>query len=260
MKKMSSNWPKISIVTPSFNQGRFIKRTIDSVLSQKYENLEYLVVDGASTDETIDILKSYGNKIKWISEKDKGQTDAINKGMKKMCGEIVAYLNSDGYYLPGTLRKVADEFQKDKELSWLTGDYIIVDAEEKQIQSFVTWYKDIWKLFPGKISLQLTNYVCQPATFWKSELFEKIGYFDEGLRYTMDYDFWMRLVGNYKLKIVGDKFCAFRIHKTSKGGVMYGKQFDEEMVVVRRYNNDKIIDLIHEAHNAIIKLIYSFIK
>lgn len=92
------SYPKISIITPSYNQGSFIKQTIDSVLNQNYQNLEYWVIDGGSTDKTVKILKSYGRKIKWISEKDKGQTDAINKGLKKITGDIIAFINSDDYY------------------------------------------------------------------------------------------------------------------------------------------------------------------
>ena len=100
--------PKISIVTPSFNQAKFIRATIDSVLSQDYPDLEYFIIDGGSTDGTTEILKSYGQKIKWISEKDKGQTDAINKGLKLSEGELLAYLNSDDIYLPGALKKVGE--------------------------------------------------------------------------------------------------------------------------------------------------------
>ncbi len=98
--------PKISIITPSYNQGRFIKETIDSVLSQNYPNLEYWVMDGGSTDETVKVLKSYGKKINWVSKKDKGQTNAINEGLKKVTGDIIAYINSDDVYAPDVFRQV----------------------------------------------------------------------------------------------------------------------------------------------------------
>ena len=252
--------PLISIITPSYNQGRFIRQTIDSVLGQSYKNVEYIVIDGGSTDETVKILKSYGDKIKWISEKDKGQGDAINKGMKIARGEIVAYLNSDDYYLPGTLERVADFFVKNIREKWLSGDYLIVDANGKPMQSFVTFYKNLWKTFPRKNALKITNYVCQPATFWKRDVFEKIGYFDQSYRYVMDYDFWMRLLKNYSLNLVDQKFCAFRIHSTSKGGTQYINQFDEEIVALRRYNTNKLIDLAHVLHNELIKFVYRFLK
>ena len=105
---------KLSIITPSFNQGVFIKETIDSILSQGYAQLEYIVVDGGSTDNTVEILKSYGDKIKWVSEKDNGQADAINKGLKMATGDIVAFINSDDYYLPNALHAVNDFFSESK--------------------------------------------------------------------------------------------------------------------------------------------------
>ena len=104
--------PTVSIVTPSFNQGRFIRETIESVLSQDYPAIEYMVIDGGSTDETVSILKSYGNRIFWISEPDSGQSDAINKGWKRATGEILTWLNSDDVYLPGAIAKAADYLQR----------------------------------------------------------------------------------------------------------------------------------------------------
>src|SRR5512145_725803 len=103
MNKPSGHYPKISLVTPSLNQGRFIEATIQSVLSQNYPNLEYLVMDGGSTDNTVEVLKRYSSQLKWVSAKDNGQTDAINKGMHAVSGDILAYLNADDLFLPGTL-------------------------------------------------------------------------------------------------------------------------------------------------------------
>ncbi|PIW08565.1 glycosyltransferase, partial [Candidatus Collierbacteria bacterium CG17_big_fil_post_rev_8_21_14_2_50_45_7] len=118
--------PLISIVTPSYNQAQFIAATIDSVLSQDYPNLEYFVMDGGSTDGTIEILKSYGAKINWESNKDAGQADAINQGLRKSRGEILAYLNSDDIYLPGTLKRVGEYYAR-TQADWITGDCLTID-------------------------------------------------------------------------------------------------------------------------------------
>jgi len=134
---MKEKLPKISIITPSFNQGQFIEETIQSVLNQKYPNLEYIVIDGGSTDNTLDILKKYEGKLKWISEKDKGQSDGINKGFKMATGDIIAWLNSDDYYLPGALHEVARFFIKNPEAQWVTGDYM-----EKKFKSILFGIKN----------------------------------------------------------------------------------------------------------------------
>ena len=167
--------PKITVITPSYNQGHFITETIDSVLSQNYPNLEYIVMDGGSTDDTVDILKSYGKKFTWVSKKDKGQTDAINKGIKKSTGDIICYLNSDDVFLPNTLNTVAEYFMQNPEAMWVTGDYFIIDADGNKIQSFVAEYKKWLRQNPSKQRLSIANYIIQPSTFWRKELTQEIG-------------------------------------------------------------------------------------
>lgn len=139
--------PLISIITPSFNQGQFIEETLKSVASQTYKNYEHIIIDGGSTDGTIEILKKYQkkypDKIKWISEKDKGQSDAINKGLKMAKGEILCYLNSDDVFYYYTLETVVNFFKKHKEVYWVTGDYEIINEESKKIRSLIPIYKKI---------------------------------------------------------------------------------------------------------------------
>jgi len=134
--------PKISIITPSFNQGDFIEQTILSVLSQDYPNLEYLVMDGGSSDTTLTILKKYSGKVTWISEADQGQAHAINKGLRRASGSIVGYLNTDDVLLPGTLKKVADAFINDPQTVWVSGKCRIVDEENNEIRRPITVYKN----------------------------------------------------------------------------------------------------------------------
>ncbi len=177
---------KVSVVTPSFNQGRFIRATIDSVLGQGCESLEYFVVDGGSQDETVSVLREYGNNLSWVSERDKGQTDAINKGMRQATGDIVAYLNSDDVYLPGTLNKVVDIFQRHPQVDFIYGDFHAIDEKGDLI--------DVIRTIPyvPDILLYDCNYICQPASFYRRSLLDKIGLFDDSLRFLMDYEFFLR--------------------------------------------------------------------
>jgi glycosyltransferase involved in cell wall biosynthesis len=252
--------PTITVITPSYNQGSFIKETIDSVLEQNYPNLEYWVIDGGSTDSTVNILKSYKKKIKWISEKDAGQTDAINKGLLKAKGEIVCYLNSDDVFFPGTLVTVAEVFSKNPDLVWVTGDYQIIDAGGKEIQSFVRNYKRYFRHSAMPYILYVLNCIVQPSTFWKRSIHKKIGLFDQTLRYCMDYDFWLRLLKIKEPIIINQQLSKFRIHSSSKGGSQYDKQFEEETKVLSKYTQNILITALHSIHSAVTVLAYRMIK
>lgn len=254
------NHPLISVITPSYNQGKFIRETINSVLSQDYPNVELLVMDGGSTDDTVAILKSYGKKIKWQSKKDKGQTDAINKGMREAKGEIVCYLNSDDTFLPGTLSTVAEAFKNNPNIHWLTGNYQIINENGNIIQSYIQWYKTAARSSNNTTLLKILNYISQPSTFWKRSVFEQIGYFDETLRYCMDYDFWLRLSAFDKPLILFKELSQFRIHSLSKGGSQYERQFEEEYVVAKRHTANQIVLLLHKLHAFGIVLAYKLIK
>jgi glycosyltransferase involved in cell wall biosynthesis len=253
-------YPRISIITPSYNQAHFIAETIDSVLNQNYPNLEYWVIDGGSKDGTVKILKSYGKKIKWLSEKDHGQTDAINKGLQKVTGEIIAYLNSDDVYLPNTLHTVAEYFIKHPTAKWITGDYFIIDEKGRKIQSWVAEYKKMFRRNPSYSKLAIANYIIQPSTFWRREVVAEIGLFNDQLRYCMDFEYWMRIMKRYPLHVLPNHFSLFRIHQGSKGGSQYTKQFREEHEIVERYIDNPLIRGVHWIHAQLIVLAYQLLK
>jgi glycosyltransferase involved in cell wall biosynthesis len=257
---MKSQLPTISIITPSYNQGQFIKQTIDSVLSQNYPKLEYWVIDGGSSDQTVKILQSYGKKINWISEKDNGQTDAINKGLQKTSGEIVAYLNSDDCFAAGTLKSVGEFFVSNKTAIWVTGDYKIIDASGTEIQSLVRKYKTFFRILELPFLIKILNYINQPSTFWRRDAMARVGMFDDSLRYCMDYDFWLRLYELQKPFLLAEQLSHFRIHGNSKGGSQYTKQFAEENLIVKRYTKNQAVLLLHKLHSFAIVQAYKLLK
>lgn len=251
--------PKFSVITPSYNQARYIEETILSVIGQNYPNLEFMVIDGGSTDGTLDILKKYEDRLTWSSEPDNGQADAINRGLSMASGDILTFLNSDDTYLPGVLHLVAEQFSQSG-CQWLTGDYRIVDQNSRKMQDFVVNYKTFWRNFSSERMLSVLNYIIQPSTFWSRALWEATGPLDVSLRYAMDYDFWMRAIRLAPPLVIHRPLSAFRIHMDSKGGSQYEEQFDEEIQVLRRYNRSKVIDWVHRGHNSLIKLAYRLIK
>lgn len=249
----------ISIVVPSLNQGRFISQTIDSILNQNFSDVEIIVCDGGSTDNTIEVLNKYTDRICWFSEKDNGQTDAINKGLKLAKGEILGYLNSDDYLLPGSLEILRSNFQNE-DAKWVSGDALIVDANSREIQKGVRWYKTFLRKLGFKPLFFITNYLVQPSTFWNRKAFELAGLFDESLNYSMDYDYWFRLYKYNSPHILREAISAFRIHSTSKGGINYRKQIMEELRLIKRYSNNLCILFFHKVHSGITILLYRLLK
>jgi glycosyltransferase involved in cell wall biosynthesis len=250
-----------SIITPSFNQGAFLRQTIESVLTQKYIPVQYIVMDGGSTDDSKAILKSYGKKLWWQSKRDKGQSDAINQGLKKATGDIIAYINSDDYYLPGALYTVAQIFLENPEVMWVVGDALIVDERGEHIQSFIQKYKQFWRKIYQPYVLNVLNPLPQPAVFWRATATQKIGAFNQELHYTMDYEYWHRLQKTFgPPHRIKTPLAAFRIHKGSKGVTAYQKQFQEEEKVEITYNRNLLLHLLHKLHNQCILLAYGLIK
>ncbi|MCX6154305.1 MAG: glycosyltransferase family 2 protein [Candidatus Kapabacteria bacterium] len=251
---------KITVITPSYNQGHFIEETILSVINQSYKNIEYIVCDGGSTDNTLEILKKYEDKLHWISEKDSGQSDAINKGIRMSTGDIICYINSDDYFLEGAFEAVIEAFNNYRKCNWVTGDCIIVNEKSIIIQQLVSTYKRILRLFPSKRMLSLANFIIQPSTFLKRSVIEEFGLIDQSLHLTMDYDYWMKIIQKYQPCIIKKPLSAFRIHGNSKGGAQYKKQFDEELMVMKRYDKSQVRYFFHYLHNMMIVLIYKIIK
>lgn len=219
-----------------------------------------MIIDGGSTDCTSQVVKKYEKYVTWISEPDKGQADAINKGIKRASGDIIAFINSDDYYLSDVFYRVVNIFSSNPKIGWITGDYVIINAKNELIQSFVARYKKFYRNRSSPHTLRLTNYIVQPSTFWGKRINQEIGLFDISLQYAFDYDFWLRLIDKYPFECINEPLSAFRIHDQSKGGTEFQKQFKEEISVLKRYEHSKFEYLFHIVHNWLIVHTYDIIR
>jgi len=213
--------PKLTIVTPSFNQGRFLEETILSVLNQNYTNLEYIIIDGGSTDETVNIIRRYEDRLAfWVSEKDRGQVHAINKGIERATGEIFGFINSDDVYLPGTFAAVAQHFENHPGSEWICGDTIMFG--EGCATEFIE--SDVPKSAAHCLSWSYT--APQPGHFWKLPLVKKR--FDEAWAYDFDHDMYVRLLlAGHKCEHISLPFAAYRLHAVSKTVAEGHRQIEE---------------------------------
>ena len=225
--------PRVSIVTPSYNQAQFLEETIRSVLLQGYPNLEYIIIDGGSTDGSVDIIRKYEPWLAyWVSERDKGQADALNKGLRIAKGDIIGWLNSDDLYEPGALSLVARYFVKYPEACVVYGNITFVDehsAPVRQVrpnysrEKFVQWwrYKNVG--------------VPSCAAFYRREVFDQVGGFDTNLHYVLDYEFYLRAGEFYGFHYLPELNSCFRVHTTSKTGTSSTPFARDTMRIVKSY-------------------------
>lgn len=215
---------KITIVTPSYNQGAFLAETIESVIRQEGDfAIDYIIIDGGSGDNSVEIIKSYdallqraewpvkcqGITCRWISEKDKGQTDALVKGFHMTEGEVLAWLNSDDTYLPGALQKAADFFRDHPETGLMYGDACYCDSVGTIVGNYRTEEFDLAKLASA-------NIICQPAAFFRKDVFEAVSGLGKTLHFAMDYDLWIRIGRRFPCRYVPCLLATYRLHETSK--------------------------------------------
>lgn len=225
------SWPRISIITPSFNQGKYIEETIRSVILQGYPNLEYIVLDGDSTDNSVEIIKNYEKYIDyWVSEPDNGQADAIYRGIEMATGDIIAYINSDDIYYPGAFYKIAEKFTKNPVCSWLTGKTVFID--EVSIPT-----KEQPKYLPINMftMVYLGNFISQQSTFWKKDFYSAVGGFDRNLQFGFDYELFLKFLNIEKPLWMDDQLTAFRSHPMSKTSNLMDVCFEEFYKINENY-------------------------
>lgn len=225
--------PRITLVTPSLNQGRFLEQSIESVLAQEYANLEYFVVDGGSSDQTLDLLRKYDRKIDWwVSEPDAGQSDAINKGFDRATGDLIAWLNSDDYLLPGALPRVAEAWVENPGASFYFGDGLRVDEDGAKKSGF----------FPqGRVAFSRSalvwglNFILQPAAFVNRSVAGEAARLETTLNWGMDSDLWLRLSSLADPEPVLFQLAASREYSETKTGSASFERIEELRTIASRY-------------------------
>ena len=246
------NLPKISIVIPSFNKVRFIEETLQSIFKQEYPSLEVIIQDGESTDGTVNVIKRFAKKysgIKWESEKDNGQLEAINKGLKKAIGEVVTYINADDVYKKGALLTVGKYFSKNPDTLWLAGRGDVIDEGGREISRLVTGYKNLLLAINRYPLLLVVNYLMQPSVFLARGAYEKYGPFTGSKVGVMEYELWLKL-GMVKMPAVLDSYLSsFRL----AGGTISSTEFKKVLLldekIAEKYTKNPLVLLMHRLHN-----------
>ncbi|HYR89118.1 MAG TPA: glycosyltransferase family 2 protein [Terriglobia bacterium] len=226
---MESN-PLFSVVTPSYNQGPFIRATIESVLSQDYPNVEYIIMDGGSTDETSCVVKDYASRLTFISEKDRGQAHAINKGFRMARGRFLSWLNSDDLYLPGMIRAAIEGFQKSPRAGAVYGEGYLIDQTGRVSSRFpFTEPFNLWKL------VHLSDYILQQTVAFRKEVLDDVGYLDEDLHYVLDWDLLIRIGMKYPLEYIPVYMGCLREYAEAKTFAGGARRIREMRRMLRRH-------------------------
>jgi len=229
--------PLVSIITPSYNQVNYLEGTIQSVLNQTYTNLEYIIIDGGSTDGSIEIIKKYEDKLSvWVSESDQGQSDAINKGFQLANGEIQAWINSDDLYYPNAVEDAVDCLIENPQVGMVYGDTDLMDETGQMIGKFKARQTDNKRLMQGYVDIP------QPAAFWRRSLWEQVGPLDINLLYAMDFDLWIRFSQEADFLYSNSPWAKFRLHTQGKSSTG-SDRFWPEMRTVHKREGGRLISV-----------------
>ena len=242
-------WPKISIVTPSYNQGQFLEETIRSVLLQNYPNIEYIIMDGGSTDNSVEIIKKYEPWLTyWVSEKDNGQADAIYRGFERATEDIIAWINSDDFYLPGAISNAVRSLINNSNSSLVVGSSYHLSPESKYVRKYYGFSQSFDSLLLNGM------HFCQPACFWKRDKFFALGGFNRNLRFCFDYDMFLRFRKDGQFAITLHPTAVFRWHEESKSSTIADVAQKENVYLRGSYGYPEGTDcskIIAECHRQI---------
>ncbi len=219
---------RVSVVTPSYNMARFLGETVESVLGQDYPAIEYLVMDGGSTDATVELLRRYEGRLRWVSEKDGGQSDAVNKGFERTAGDIFAFLNADDLYLPGAITAAVTAFEEHPEAAVVYGEAYYTAEDGGIIRRYPTEPFSRERL--GQVC-----FICQPAAFMRRRVLEELGVLNSGLHYALDYELWMRIAQKYEMVKIDQYLATSRMYRDNKTVRLRKLGCTEVMENLRRY-------------------------
>jgi len=244
---------KISIITPSFNQVEFIEHTIRSIFAQDYPELEYIIVDGGSTDGSVDVIRKYADRLTWwVSEPDKGQADAINKGFRRASGDIVAWLNSDDMYAPGVFSDVNAVFEANRDIGMVYGKAVSFDHDGSPLNELQI---GDWSLK----DLVTFHIICQPAVFMRRSVLEQAGYLDDGYHMMLDHHLWLRIAQRTKIHHV-PRLWAFARHHAEAKNVSQAPKFGEEAFKILEWMTTQpdLAAIVAANHRTVMARIYRF--
>jgi glycosyltransferase involved in cell wall biosynthesis len=254
---------RLSIITPSFNSKEFIKETIDSVVDQKYPNLEYLIFDGGSKDGTVNILSQQPCSVRWTVEPDAGQSDAINKGLRQATGEIVSWINSNDVYLAGSFNVVDQYFREHPNVDIVFGRANLIDEQSNVLGEYAENGSReenlLLNLDPKghfkKLLNENSGWLPQQTVFWRKSVMDKAGFLDRDLHYAMDYEYWLRLGSKGRIEFIDEYLGAFRLHENAKS-THAKKHWREILIVHQRYGGKLFCHL----HRSLLKLAWRGIR
>ena len=235
--------PMVTVVTPSYNQGQFLEETIRSVLDQDYPLIEYIIIDGGSTDNSVDLIRAYQDRIAWwVSEPDRGQTDAINKGFARAKGEILAWLNSDDTYLPGAISDAVAFLQAHPQVGMVYGDANLVDDSGACLGPFPAKQTSYRQLRRGAV------HIPQQASFFRANLWYQVGPLDPTFFFAMDYDLWVRLASITEIRYYPHLWANFRLHGQGKSVANDDRCYPEMLRVHWREGGSRFSWLVFKAY------------
>ena len=224
--------PLVSIITPSFNQASFLEQTLRSVFEQEYPRIEYIVIDGASTDGSVEIIRKHEKRLAyWVSEKDSGQAEAINKGLARATGDIVAWINSDDYYFPGAIASAVKAFEAHPNAGIVYGDTVAVDEKGDFIYfpKYAQW---------GLEDLLTFNIMGQPAVFMRRDVLQKAGFLDSSFHFLLDHHLWIRMASHAPMVYLPERWAAGRFHESAKNVAQAAKFGEEAFRVLDRAKSE----------------------
>ena len=253
--------PSITVITPCMNSAATLQETLDSVRNQAYPRLEHIIVDGGSTDGTLDLLRAAPD-VRWVSEPDEGRVDAANKGLGMATGDVVAWLNADDRYEPGALRSVGEALARSPDAAWVSGYCLIIDGSGREIRRAVTSYKS-FLLRRWTLGLYLTqNFVSDPATFVRRDALEAIGALDPSYRTSHDYDLWLRVARRFGPPVVIRRpLASFRMAEGTLSMRGFEAQFAEHAAVARNHGTGYPLAVaVNRAMSGLIVMIYKALR